>query len=168
MQTNIQKNILGKKILFVIAHPDDESFLAAGIMDANYETGGENFVLCVTLGEQGHSYLEKEMTNDNLKIIRRQELLDASAHLHAKNVYILNFPDTKVREHKELLEEQLMKYFHLVKPDLVVSFGEDGYTGHQDHIALSGVVTKVTASLKIRLLRFMKPQEEVCKGDQAP
>jgi len=53
---------LGKRLLVVTAHPDDESFLASGTMLANANAGGNNFVFCATLGERGKSHLEQAVT----------------------------------------------------------------------------------------------------------
>ena len=46
-------NILGRKIVWLFAHPDDECYLAAGTIYENYRNGGENYLICATAGEQG-------------------------------------------------------------------------------------------------------------------
>ncbi len=88
--------ILGKHILFVTAHPDDESFLAAGLMHANYTAGWKNYLLCATHGEKGRAHLENHVEDDDLKNIRQAELSCASKLLRLQNYELMDLGDGKL------------------------------------------------------------------------
>jgi len=45
-------DFLGKTLLFVVAHPDDESFTSAGTMWQNRLAGGKNYIICATYGKK--------------------------------------------------------------------------------------------------------------------
>ncbi len=160
----MKQNILGKKILILIAHPDDESFLAAGTMHENKIHGGENYLLCASKGELGYSYLTSTHSIAEIKKIRKQELLDASIHVGVDVVEILDLPDGSISAHAEKLEKKIMKFAGLYNFDYVISFGEDGYTGHSDHIATSRIAKKVAHLYKVPLLQFAKLPHNIC-GD---
>ncbi len=49
------KTFLGKKIFMITAHPEDESYVAAGTLHKNIEAGGGNALVCATPGPSGTS-----------------------------------------------------------------------------------------------------------------
>jgi len=53
---------LGSKILVFTAHPDDESYLAAGTIYENTRRGGKTFLVCATGGELGSAHLKKPIS----------------------------------------------------------------------------------------------------------
>jgi len=151
------KNFLGKKILFFTAHPDDESYLAAGTIYKNYKIGGENILLCSSLGEKGKTHLVKSMSEKSLKVLRKKELLDAAKVLKISKVYFLHFPDGGIKKYKRQLFNKALQLVNKIKPDLIVSFNLDGITGHLDHIAVGETAVKVSSKTKIVLIRFTLP-----------
>lgn len=153
----MENDFLGKKILFVIAHPDDESYLAAGTIRENKKAGGESYILCATLGEKGKSHLKKEVTQVQLKRIRKQELLAVSKLLKVKKVLVLSLPDTGVAQHKKALHEKLLSAVLKIKPEVIVGFGPDGISGHHDHIAAGEVALRVAKKFKLPYLAFTRP-----------
>ena len=102
-------NFLGKKLLFVVAHPDDESFTASGTIWENHLAGGKNFILCATLGEQGKSHLKKPVSQSKLKQIRKQEITQTAKFLKVDRLMFLALPDTKVGQHQSRLAAKIIK-----------------------------------------------------------
>ena len=141
---------LGKRILVLTAHPDDEG-IAAGTMYANYRAGGETFLICATSGEKGKSHLKRHVTDAALKRIRRDELLRAARVLHIKKVFFLGLPDAGLRENAKKLFAKSSAVVKRVKPEQMLSFGPDGMSGHWDHITVGKVALRIARRLKIPL-----------------
>jgi LmbE family N-acetylglucosaminyl deacetylase len=147
-------NFLGKKLLFITAHPDDESFLAAGTIVKNKAAGGESYIICATYGERGRSHVKEEVTAAQLKRIRKQEFRKVSAFLEVKRIWGLGLPDKDLKNHKKDFFEKCAAVGQTLHPDYIVSFGQDGISGHEDHIAAHSVAKKVARKLKIPLVQF--------------
>lgn len=151
--------ILGKKILVLTAHPDDESFLAAGTIHANSQAGGQTFLVCATLGEKGASHLEEELDAEKLAEIRHQELHNAATELNISYTKTLRYPDGKVDEYESALLADASAVGTEIMPEVIMGFGPDGITGHKDHIAVSRVAAKLAAQYKLPLAMFCIPHE---------
>ncbi len=157
-------NILGKKLLVVVAHPDDESFLAAGTLRRNAEEGGINYLICASLGALGTSYVSKTVTKTELKKIRKEELMTVCNELKIKHFKILNFPDSGIQEYTTEFKKYVLDFADVCLPDYIISFGPDGYTGHRDHITAGKVSKWVASRMKIPFIQFTKPCNELCKA----
>ncbi len=129
------EQMLGKKVLVVTAHPDDESFLAGGTVWKLSESGSEVHLLCATKGEKGTSHIGIPCDPDELKSIRAEELEKARACTGIAHLRIYDFPDGQLSEYAENFEKMIQDHLDFFRPDFVLGFGEDGYTGHLDHIA---------------------------------
>ena len=125
-------------ILGVWAHPDDETYLTAGIMAAARRLGQRVVCVTATQGEQG-SQDAGRWPPERIAEIRGQELARALEILGVKEHHWLGYrdgscalvpPDEAARTLATLIAE--------VQPDTVLTFGPEGQTGHPDHIAVSG------------------------------
>lgn len=152
-------SILGKRILFVTAHPDDESYLAAGTMLQNHREGGTSYVACATFGEKGKSHVKRKVTIRQLRVLRKKELLAASKYLKVSGLLTPGLPDAELskKTNREIFFQKLLAYATRIRPDFIISFGKDGVSGHIDHIAAGKVAKRVANSLKIPLLTFSAP-----------
>ncbi len=153
----IVEQILGKKLLFIIAHPDDESYLAAGTIDRNQKAGGESFVICATAGEKGQSHLPHPLPPEQLKQIRQHELEAVGHLLHLHNLILLDLPDGEVAQHQNNLEVMIEPRLTASLPDYIISFGSDGITGHKDHIAIGKSAKTLALKLAVPFLAFCRP-----------
>ena len=149
--------IIGKKLAFIVAHPDDESFLASGTIYKNFKSGGETFVLCATLGEKGTSHLKQKLTKAALKKIRKAELEAASKYLGVTELYTFKYPDAELQKHKKETYKELLPIIKKINPDFIISFGEDGISGHLDHVAIGEVAKKIATKLDKHFLSFTRP-----------
>lgn len=150
----MKKGFLGKKLLFITAHPDDESYASAGTILANYKAGGESFLITATLGEKGKSHLLKPLSTAGLKKKRKAELMAAVRFLRIKKLFLLGLRDGEVKNHKQTALLKVLPIVKKLKPDYIISFGRDGMSGHLDHIAIGEVARKVARKLRIPFIAF--------------
>lgn len=144
-------------VLGVWAHPDDESYLSAGLMALAADAG--NRVVCAnaTLGEHGTDDPQR-WPPARLARTRRHEARAAMAILGVAEHRCFDLedgtladldPDEGRRRVGALLDE--------VQPDTVVTFGAEGMTGHADHRTVSAWVHEACAAPvaggSLRLLR---------------
>ncbi|MGH2535202.1 MAG: PIG-L deacetylase family protein [Thermomicrobiales bacterium] len=138
-----------KRILTVFAHPDDESFGPAGLL-ARYATGGAWLGgLWLTRGEVGESVVDHAPSPDELAAIRERDLRDAAAVIGYAEVDLRSFPDGGLADLPPGdLERTIVEAIEQSRPNVVLTFGPGGISGHGDHIALSAAVTSVFHSLR--------------------
>jgi LmbE family N-acetylglucosaminyl deacetylase len=128
-------------LLGVWAHPDDEAFLSAGLMAAAGDAGQRVAVATATWGERGTDDPER-WPPPRLAARRRGELAASLAAVGVAEHHHLGHRDGRCAEVDvvaaagvvaDLLDE--------LRPDVVVTFGPDGMTGHPDHRAVSAWTT---------------------------
>jgi len=151
------KSFLGKKLLFITAHPDDESYVAAGTLYKNYKAGGKNMLISASLGEKGKSHLKKPLSITQLRKVRKKELMSVSRFLHIKPVFILGLPDGELRKHSKAIFKKSLVFATQQKPEVIVSFGEDGISGHYDHITAGRIAKRIAKNLDIPFIAFTLP-----------
>ncbi len=150
-------SIIGKKIVVLTAHPDDESFLAAGTIYANNQAGGQTVLVCATFGEKGASHLPAPISEAELGRLREQELRAAAKVVGITEVRLLGYPDGKVDSMRTQLFAVTAEVIEQVKPELLLSFGPDGVTGHNDHIAVSEVARQLSQQYNLPLAQCCIP-----------
>lgn len=148
------RDFLGKKILIITAHPDDESFLAAGTMYKNRQHGGQTVILCASFGERGDAFLKRPMETARLKALRKKELESAARFLGVRKLVLLRLPDTKIKEHAQSVFARGLSLVEHYKPHVIVSFGAYGFSGHYDHIAVGEVARRLARRSDIPLYTF--------------
>ncbi len=149
---------LGKKILVVTAHPDDETYFAGALRQA-VESGGEVRLVCGTLGENGRSYLAYECEADQLQRIRHAELLASATAIGISQVEIGGYPDGSLSEHVESFMRQIENAIQNYQPDIVLGYGPDGYTGHMDHVAAYTAAVRAAETHNALYAAFALPPE---------
>ena len=148
-----QKYFLGKRIVVLTAHPDDEG-LVAGTMYANHKAGGTTFLICATYGEKGKSHLAKLISDAALKRIRKEELFNAAKILKIDKVIFLGLPDAAVKENVKKLFKKVLPVIRKIAPEYILSFGPDGVSGHWDHITVGKVARRIAKKLKVPMAAF--------------
>jgi LmbE family N-acetylglucosaminyl deacetylase len=126
------------KLLFVYAHPDDET-LGTGPTAAKYAAEGvEVYLVTATHGERGwQGNPAGDPGETALARIRESELLAAARVLGIKEVNFLNYIDGDLDQAPPAeVVEQLVSHMRRIRPDVVVTFAPDGAYGHPDHIAI--------------------------------
>jgi LmbE family N-acetylglucosaminyl deacetylase len=128
-----------KRILFVFAHPDDESF-TSGVTIAKYvrEADAEISLLCATRGQAGKAGEPPLCTPAELPQFRERELLEASRILGIRHVDLLDYEDKHLHESPiETLVAQIQDAIRRHQPQIVITFPPHGISGHTDHRTIS-------------------------------
>ncbi len=131
------------KLMAVLAHPDDESLGAGGILAKYAAEGIETSLVTATRGERGWFGDERENPGfEGLGQIREAELQAAAEVLGIRSVNFLDYIDGELDQaHPAEVVAKIVGYLRHVKPDVVVTFGPDGSYGHPDHIAIAQFTT---------------------------
>jgi LmbE family N-acetylglucosaminyl deacetylase len=128
-------------ILSVWAHPDDETYLAAGVMAAATDAGQRVVCATATAGERGTPDPER-WPPERLGPVRRWEAKAAMAVLGVDEHQILGLPDGALVEHEAEGKAWAASLIDEVEPDTILTFGPDGMTFHPDHIAVHRWITE--------------------------
>jgi LmbE family N-acetylglucosaminyl deacetylase len=127
-------------ILSVWAHPDDETYLAGGLMAAARANGQRVVCVSATAGEQGTSD-PVALPPVRLGAVRRKEAAAAMTVLGVREHRFLGFADGTLADDDERGLGSIADLIDEVQPDTIVTFGSDGTTFHPDHIAVHQWVT---------------------------
>ncbi|MFD6441258.1 PIG-L family deacetylase [Peribacillus sp. NPDC060186] len=123
-----------KKLLVILAHPDDESFLCGGTIAKISKLGVQVTLLCATKGEMGRRMGNPILTTrESLPKLRELELKNACEELGINDLRYLNLRDKTIEfEDIDLLVERIVQ--------VIVTFNEK-YGGHPDHCAIGRAAT---------------------------
>ena len=131
-------------LLALFAHPDDETFRPGGTLALLAQRGVGVHVLTLTHGEAGSCGEPPLCSPDELPSVRENELRRACAALGIQPPHLLDYPDGHLVEvDPELLIAEIMTIVRQVQPQVLLSFGEDGLSGHADHIRTGQVTAEV-------------------------
>lgn len=131
------------RMLCVLAHPDDESLGLGGVLAKYGAEGIETYVITATRGERGwFGQPEDNPGPERLGKIREGELRDAARVLDVKELVILNYHDGALHEaDQQVLTRQVVEQIRRIRPQVVVTFDQNGVYGHPDHIAATRAAT---------------------------
>lgn len=127
-------------ILSIWAHPDDESYLAAGIMASARDNGQRVVCVSATAGEHGTPD-PVTWPPERLGRIRRWEASAAMGVLGVAEHRFLGFEDGSLAADDVHGIECIEALLGEIRPDTVLTFGSDGITFHPDHVAVHHWVT---------------------------
>lgn len=132
-------------ILAIWAHPDDETFCCGGLMATAVSNGQKVACLTATRGEVGKYDSLKPKPNE-LGAIRSKELEAALKILGVKRHLWLNYKDGRCnRENPDKAAKKIANYINKFNPDSILTFGPEGWTGHDDHCTVSTWVDKAVS-----------------------
>jgi LmbE family N-acetylglucosaminyl deacetylase len=156
-------------VLGVWAHPDDEAFLTGGLMAAARAAGSRVACITATLGERGTADPQRWPPR-RLSAVRRMELRASLAALDVTEHHLLGVADGRcATESSAARVAQICEVVDAVAPDTVVTFGPDGYTGHEDHQTVSAWAgaARAIAAPRARLLHATSTDEFVRRWSPA-
>ena len=126
----------GTTLLAIWAHPDDEAYLGAGLMTAVAKGGGRVVSVTASIGERGTDDPSADAAQ-RLARTRRHELEQSLAVLGAERPIVLGYPDGGCDQVPDRLgARRVASLIEEFRPQIVLSFGPDGVTGHRDHLAV--------------------------------
>ena len=144
-------------LMAVHAHPDDESSSTGGILARYAAEGVRTIVVTCTNGEYGDAPggIKPGVDGhdpDEVARIRRAELERACATLGVTHLEMLGYSDSGMadwdyKDHGHVFcnvpieesTERLAKLYELYRPDVVVTYDEQGGYNHPDHVQASRV-----------------------------
>lgn len=130
------------RLLAVFAHPDDETYLAGGTLARYAASGCDVFVLCATFGEAGRRGEYASLSRRDFAALRRRELEAACQELGVRPPLFLGCADQGLaRDCWQSATDEVVRIIRRLRPDVVLTFGPDGVSGHADHVTLSQIVT---------------------------
>ena len=125
-----------KRLMCVVAHPDDECFAFGGALLLAARAGFETYVVCLT---DGQAATNRGTSNDGADLgrMRREEFARSCDVLGVAKHELLDYQDGLL-ETVPLVEvaRRLVKRIRTWKPQIVLTFGLDGSLNvHADHTA---------------------------------
>jgi LmbE family N-acetylglucosaminyl deacetylase len=160
-----------KRLLAVMAHPDDETFGMGGTLAHYARAGVEVDLICATRGEVGEVDPERLEGYRSVGELREHELRCAAHELGIKQIYFLGYRDSGMpgspeNQHPQALfqapvEQVAAKIVHFIReihPQVVVTFDPNGGYMHPDHIAVH----------KATVLAFKQAGDAQYTGDALP
>ncbi|HEY1419349.1 MAG TPA: PIG-L family deacetylase [Candidatus Dormibacteraeota bacterium] len=135
-------------LLLVHAHPDDEAISTGGVMMKAKAHGHRVVLVTATRGEVGEIYnMDEASSRPRLGEIRTEELKAAGDILGVDRIEFLGYRDSGMVDtadnkdprsfHQARLDEAAGKVAAVMRderPDVVITYAEDGVYGHPDHI----------------------------------
>ena len=133
-----------RRLAAVFAHPDDDTYglsgtLALGRGDIEYT------VIVATSGEAGTISDPSLATRENLAEVREGEEREALRAAGAREaaVHFLRYADGRLKDApREELVTKVASILKDARPEVVVTFGPEGITKHDDHIAVGAAATE--------------------------
>lgn len=139
-----------RRVACVFAHPDDETFGVGGSLALHAQDEVELTVILATSGEAGRIADASLATRETLASVREAEDLASWRALGLDaDVRFLRHPDGGLNEgpRGELVAE-VRAVLEDVAPEVVITFGPDGITGHDDHVAIGAIATEAFGALR--------------------
>lgn len=127
------------RLMCILAHPDDESLGAGGVLARYAAEGVETYLVTATRGERGWQGDPRENPGlAELGRIRDAELRAAAGVLGLREVRFLDYIDGDLDQADPAeATAKIAGHLRRLRPQVVVTFGPDGAYGHPDHIAIS-------------------------------
>jgi LmbE family N-acetylglucosaminyl deacetylase len=127
------------RLLFVLAHPDDESFGAGGTIAKYAAAGADTHLLVATRGERGwKGPADARPDRARLGELRTAELAAAARVLGLRGHDFLGYVDGELADADAgEASGRIRDHLRGLRPHVVVTFGPDGAYGHPDHVAIA-------------------------------
>lgn len=143
-----------RRVLAVVAHPDDESFGLGAVLSAFTDAGAAASVLCLTHGEASMLH----GVAGDLHRVRAAELAAAADALGVTTTVLLGHADGGLGAVcRTLLAGDVVDAVRDLQPDGLVVFDPSGVTGHPDHVAATNAALTAADLLDLPVLGWTLP-----------
>jgi len=168
---------VSKKLLAVLAHPDDETFGMGGTLALYARQGVDVYLICATRGEVGEMDPKFLRGFNSIAERREAELRCAAEQLGLKGVIFLDYRDSGMvgspeNNHPQVLASQPLEqvaaevtgFIRRLKPQVVITFDPIGGYRHPDHIVMHQATVRAfehagDESYRLDDLEPFKPQK---------
>jgi LmbE family N-acetylglucosaminyl deacetylase len=134
-------------LLFCFAHPDDESFAAAGTAMKYAATGARIVLVTATLGDRGKAGDPPICAPTELAAYRERELREAVAIIGFDELHLLRYPDRALADAPaDEIRRALVAVIRRTVPSVVFTFDPNGFNLHPDHIAIGRFTSDAIAA----------------------
>lgn len=169
-------------LVAALAHADDEGPIAP-VLARYAREGAKVYMLVVSDGSAGSGqpgHLPRPdgtPIGDALTTVREEEARCAAQTLGIQPPILLGFPDGKLGDYTSdrsliyRVTQRIAEELQRLRPDVVITWGPDGGTGHPDHRIVSSIVTQLQRtgapgvperlfymSLPVESMQAMNPQ----------
>jgi len=129
-----------KRILLLLAHPDDETFGPGGTIAKYSAQGADVYLATATKGQAGMVGEPPITDREHLGEVRAAELLRAAGILGIRKVVFLGFMDGRLAETKrEEIVGKAVEQIRWIRPHVLIGFGPEGVSRHPDHVTMCEV-----------------------------
>lgn len=139
-------------VMFIGAHPDDETVMAGGTLALLHQHGVATHVVCVTDGRGGESGgVPGADSPDTLARIREAEVRCAAKSLGTTSLVLLGYEDPVIgpgetlyrfNADDETLARQIADQIRRVGVEVVLTHGSNGEYGHPAHVQVHQAVLR--------------------------
>jgi LmbE family N-acetylglucosaminyl deacetylase len=130
-------------LLAVFAHPDDETFRCGGTLALLAQRDVRVQVLTATRGQAGSRGDPPLCAPEELPAVRENELHCACTALGIQPPILLDYQDGRLAEaNTEKIVSEILTVVREVRPQIILTYGPDGVSGHPDHIAIGHFATE--------------------------
>jgi LmbE family N-acetylglucosaminyl deacetylase len=155
------------RVLFTVAHPDDETFGTGSVIAAVAGAGAEVVVCCATRGEAGE--VAGLPPGQDVGALREAELRAAGTLLGASRFVLLGYldsgmtgepaPETLAAAALGEVADRIDAVLRDIRPDVVVTLDPEFGDGHRDHVAIArATIAACAAYPEIRLYAWVLPR----------
>ncbi|NJD62090.1 MAG: PIG-L family deacetylase [Deltaproteobacteria bacterium] len=131
---------LTRRILLLLAHPDDETFGPGGTIAKYSSEGAGVYLATATTGQAGMIGDPPVTDREHLGEVRAAALRCAARVLGIRDVAFLGFADGRLAQTpRALLVEKAVDQIRRFRPHVLIGFGPGGVSGHPDHVVMSEV-----------------------------
>ena len=142
------------RILFVMAHTDDEGYLDAMLPYASYVLNARTGLFCYFRGGKGHNVISADR-DEPLMLMRTGEMMNANRHYGVSHLYFSRYVSYRVqsldqvlaRWGREDLTRELVEVIRTFRPHIVVSHWSGTRRDGHGHHEMVGLVTPEAARL---------------------
>ncbi|MEA3335207.1 MAG: PIG-L family deacetylase [Chloroflexota bacterium] len=124
-------------LMAIFAHPDDEAFGTGGTLAKYAAEGCDVYVVTATRGEAGQIADPEVASPSNLPAVRERELRCACQTYGVHPPRFLDYVDGQLAiVNQGQAVAKLVRLIRELRPDVVITFGQDGIYGHYDHVVV--------------------------------
>jgi LmbE family N-acetylglucosaminyl deacetylase len=134
-------------LLFVFAHPDDESFSGVGTAMKYAANGAKTALITATRGEQGKTGDPPVCAPEELPAVREKELKRAVEIAGLHELHLLDYRDRELgNAPPEDVRRTLVSHIRRLQPWIIATFDPNGFNVHPDHVAISRFTSDAIAA----------------------
>ena len=160
------------RVLYVFAHPDDESFGPARAMSKQRRQGHEVYLLTLTRGGATRQRFKHGLSVQEMGAVRYKEMQDVAKVLDLSGMTVLDLADSGLKElDPREIERVISDEIERLRPQVVVTDAVHGISGFHDHLVAHAVVKRTFVELRERasylkrLAFYTIPEEAAAQGE---